>query len=533
MSFASSVPRYHHAIMAGVAILGVLCASRAPAQQNAVLAPVATVNDATFRSRWSGPQVDQSDALSLVPTSEGIRPVEDFATKLREGLHIGSMRFRPGLSVGWDYTDRNYEGQDTTSLENNQSFFVAPSMGVEFARDTGPWSLMARYGGGYTYYLNPDYSPNGTGSSRNPFFNTGAIGIGHSGMRHSAEFGGSASYGNGENIQANGDTTTFTGGATLSYSYMINEFVTAGAYARYDTQITRYEVDTETGSDLNTVRGGAYVDWLCTGKTTAGLKAEAGRMSSQITQNVLVAAPAPSPTPGPAPGASPAPAPTPTPAPTYAEVQQQSEVQTRQFGQLLAVSAHNLTAKILVVGGLGASYTADENIDNVDPKYTGVRPVYLFGVQFDPSEKTGMRFYTSFEGADVVPSYGLSLTWRPRINTALTLSAYQNQNFSITSTSQFQVNRGFVLGIQQILFSKLSVGVSGGWQQTEQVSLSADAQASDPTEYAFVSGSLSWRLNSWASWVTSVRASSGNQSDPVSLTSFPETTASVGLNLIF
>lgn len=529
MSTAHSAKRHRHAILAVCAALALLCSPQAAAQQGGVLAPVATVNDATFRSRWSGPQVDQSGALELVPTSEGIRPVEDFATKLREGLHIGSLRFRPGLAVGWDYTDRNYEGQDTTSLENNQSFFVAPSLGLEYARDTGPWSLAARYGGGYTYYLNPDYSPNGTGSSRNPFFNTLSLGIGHSGMRHSAEFGGSASYGNGENIQANGDTTTFTGGATISYSYLVNEFLTAGAYARYDTQLTRYEVDTQTGSDLTSVRGGAYLDWLCTGKTTVGLKAEAGRMSSQITQNVLVPAPTPTPAASPAPGASPTPAPT----PALVEVQQQSLVQTRQFGQLLVAGAHNLTAKMLVVGGLGASYTADENIDNVDPKYTGVRPVYLLGVQFDPSEKTALRAYTSFEGADVVPSYGLSLTWRPRLNTALTLSAYQNQNFSITAVSQFQVNRGFVLSLQQILFSKMTVGLSGGWQQTESVSLSSDAQASYTTEYAFAAASLAWRLNSWASWVATVRASTGNQAEQVDSLTFPETTASVGLNLLF
>lgn len=521
------LPRLGALCVFGFSVLCLCAVPAALAQQN-VFAPTITVNDATFRSRWAGPQVDETGALSLVPISEGVQPVQDFATKLREGLHVGSLRFRPGLAVGWDYSDRNYEGQVTTGAQNDQSFFIAPSLGLEYARDAGPWSVAGSYGGGYTYFLNPDYSANGSGSTRNPFNNTASIGISHSGLRHSAQFGARASYGNGENIQANGSTTTFAGGATLSYDYLINEFLTAGAYARYDTTLTRYEVDNQNGSDLTGMRAGAYIDWLCTGKTTAGLKLEAGRLTAQVIENA-----APTPTPAPASAAVPGASPTPTPTPTPIAVQPPNEIQARQFAQMLVVGAHNLTAKILVVGGLGASYTVDENITNVDSKYTGLRPVYMLGVQFDPSEKTSLRFYTSFEGSDVVPSYGFNFTWRPRVNTSLNLSAYQNQSFSITSVDQYQVNRGFVVGIEQILFSKLSLGISGGWQQTQNVTLDSGAQGADPNEYAFVSANLSWRLNSWASWVATLRGSTGNQSSPVNSLNFPETTASVGLNLLF
>lgn len=507
-------------------VVQLVAASWAGAQ--GVVAPVATVDDVIFRSRWVGQQVDRPDQIGMVPMDEGIRPVEDFATKLREGLHLGSLRFRPGLAAGWEYSDRNYAGQDTTSLENNQSFFVAPSLALAYARDTGPWSIAGRYAGAYTYFLNPDYTANGTGSGRNPFNNTLSLGLGHSGTRHSAELGGNASYGNGENIQAGGYTSTFAANAALSYSYLINEFLTTGAYARYDAQITRYEESTQDGSDLASVRAGAYLDWLATGKTTVGLKVEGGRLTSQIVDSSL---PVPAPTPEPVPGVTPSPTPAPTPEPVV--VQQENEVQARQFGQVLLAGAHNVTAKVLVVGGLGASYTVDENIIDVDSKYTGVRPVYLLGAQFDPSEKTTMRAYTSFQGADVVPSYGLNLTWRPRLNTSLTFSVYQNQNFSVTSVDQFQINRGFVLGIQQVMFSKLTIGLSGGWQQTEAVSLSTAVEAAEPYEYAFVAGSFTWTINSWASWVATVRASTGNQNEPVDSLSFPETTASIGLNLLF
>jgi hypothetical protein len=182
---------------------------------------------------------------------------------------------------------------------------------------------------------------------------------------------------------------------------------------------------------------------------------------------------------------------------------------------------------------LGASYTVDENVPDADAQYTGVRPVYLVGLQYDPSEKTTMRLYTSFQGFDVVPSYGLSITWRPRETTAFTLSAYQNQNFSITTVDQFQVNRGFVVGVQQTVFSRLAVGLSGGWQQTEGISLSSDIADSEAYDYAFVSGSLRYSLNSWSSIQATVMSSTGNRAEPNTSLTFPETTASVGLNLLF
>ncbi len=524
------VMRSYSPAASSLAVASILIVAVAPCSfaQQSVFTPVITVNDATFRSRWAGPQVDQTGAIALGSVGEGIRPVGDFATKLREGLHIGSLRFRPGLSFGWDYSDRNYGGQDTTGWENNQSFYIAPSLGLEYARSTGPWSLAARYGGSYTYFLNPDYSAYGTNNLRNPFNNAASLGISHAGTRHAAQFSSQASYGNGENIEAQGFTTTFAGSAAVSYDYLINEFLTAGAYGSYSVQLTRYEENTRDGSDLTSIRGGAYVDWLATGKTTAGVRVETGRLTSEIVEEV-VAQPAPTPVPVAVPGASPAPTPAPAPVP----VQPENEVQARQYAQVIVAGAHNLTAKVLVAGGLGASYTTDENISDVDTKYTGLRPVYLLGMTFDPSEKTSIRAYTSFQGADVVPSYGLSFTWRPSPNTSLTLSGYQTQNFSITSVDQFQVNRGFVLSLQQILFSKLTVGLSGGWQQTENVSLSSAVESSDPYEYAYTSASLSWKLNSWASWVASVRASTGNQAEPISPLSFPETTASVGFNLLF
>ena len=494
--------------------------------QGNVTAPVATVTDAVFRSRWVGPQVDRPELLGMVPTGEGIEPVQDIATKIREGLYLGSLRIRPGLGLGWDYSNRNSQG-DVTDPSDDQSFYIAPSLGLEYGRQRGPWSISARGGGGYVYYLNPNYSPNGTGSERNPFDATLSLGIGHSGLRHSAEVGGSASVGNGQNVQSGGDALQFRSNVTAAYSYLVNDYVTTGAYAAYDTLLTSYEDSDLDSAELSNLRGGAYIDWLTTGKTTFGIKAEAGRLTQTIQQLQTVVVEQPEPPPA-TPGVPPAPAP--EPVTVVREVETEA---ARQFVQVLGTGAHNLTAKVLIVGGLGASYTADENIPDADAQYTGVRPVYLVGLQYDPSEKTTMRLFTSFEGFDIVPSYGLSVTWRPRQTTAFTLSLYQNQNFSITTVDQFQVNRGFVAGVQQTIFSRIAVGISGGWQQTEGISLSSEVPDSDPYDYAFVSASVRYSINSWSSVQATVMSSTGNRAEPTTDLSFPETTASVGLNLLF
>jgi hypothetical protein len=490
--------------------------------QRSVNAPAATVTDAVFRSRWVGPQADRAPMLGMVPTSEGIEPVQDIATMIREGLYVGSLRIRPGLGVGWDYSDRNYSGQVTDSSDDS-SFYIAPSLGLEYGRLRGPWSISARGGAGYVYYLNPDYAANGTGMDRNPFDATAALNVGHTGLRHTAEIGGAAGYGNGQNVQAGGNSTQLNANANASYGYLVNEYVNAGAYASYNNLLTTYEDSDLEGSDIAQLRGGAFLEWLATGKTTFGVSAEAGRLTQTVKQQELVVVGQAPPVPG-----------DPTGQPVTLVAVRETEVEVaRQFLQVMGTASHSLTAKLLVDAGLGVGYTADENVPDENTQYTGFHPVYRASATFTPSEKTSMRAFVALEGEDIVPSYGFSMTWRPRPTTGFTLSIYQNQNFSITTSDQFQVNRGFVAGIDQTIFTRLSAGLSGGWQQTENVSLSSDQGNTDPYDYAFVSARLRWTLNSWAYWQATVMSSTGNRGNPTTTEDFPETTASVGLNLLF
>lgn len=474
-----------------VAVWG-MCAGTVMAQS--VSAPT-TVSEAVFRSQWVGPQADRFTPGMFAPTeSREIEPLTDWAAKLREGLSLRSLRINPGLGLGWEYSNRTSQGNVTTGGDDN-SPYVAPTLGLSFAREYGPWDLSLSYGGGWVYYVNPDYTTDQSGRQRNPLNQTVSMRLGHQGLRHEGSVRVNASYGTGENIQIGGTTTQFQFGTGGDYSYILNDFVTLGLFATYSGSVIRYGNNNQQGTDVTRFRFGGTADWLWTGKTTLGLKVEAG----QTTQMV----------------------------------QSSGDVNDgRQFVQMLVTSKHSLTAKLLINAGVGAGYVQDIGIRNVDTRYTGIRPVYQVSMSYIPSEKTFIRVYSNFEGTEIVPDYGLQVGWSPRPTTSLSASVYQDQNYSLNSSSQYQVNQGFIATIRQIFFSKITVGVSGGWQQTENVSLIEGAGGSSNFNYSFLSGNIRWDLNDWLYWQATVWSSTGNRRTGTS-SNYPETIASTGLNLIF
>jgi hypothetical protein len=455
-----------------------------------------TVTDAVFRARWVGPQAPATPSGPELPIEESLLLTPDLATKLREGLWKGPLRIRPGLGSGWSYSNRNWSGQSTTASDD-QSVYFAPSLGLEYEKEAGPWLVEARAGGGYVYFVNQNYNPSGTGGNRNPYHATVSLRLGHVGLRHEANVSGSASYGNGQNVLGGGDAVQFRSSLGFDYDYVITEFLSSGLYGEYKTLLTQFQQGGLSGSDLSELRGGAFLNSLWSGKTTLGFKAETGRLTQQIQQ----------------------------------QQGNDSGGDARQYVQLLATGKYNLTSKVVLSAGGGVGYTEDVNVTNAASGYSGLRPVYNASVDYSPSEKTSVGLYYQLEGFDIVPSYGCRLMWRPRQTTAISLSLYQNQNFSITTRNQFQVYRGFVAGVEQALFSRLFLGVSGGWQLTENISLSQDAATGQSYPYSFVSATLRYAINSWASWQASLYTTSGNRAQPNSTGTFPQSTANVGLNL--
>jgi len=457
-----------------------------------------TVTEAVFRSRWEGVQADRREPRSagglanLQPGDPNYGYLESAADSLLSGLRIGPVDVNVGLSAGWEYSSRDDGGPATTPSDDN-SWFLAPTIGLGYEREIGPWSVSANYAAGYRYYLNPEYTAAGTGEDRNPFNQTSSVSIGHLGARHQLTLIGSVSSGTGFDVLAGQNLIQTNLKALMDYRYTLTTYVDVGAQANYSFLISNEGEDLSGDGNFDTLDGGVWMEWLATGKSRLRWQLDAGQSSQALQSEERVA---------------------------------------RNFVQTLVTLAYTPTEKLSFDGGIGLAYLQDQGIQNGED--IGIQPRYLASAAYRPTEKTSLTASLSLLGADIRPNFRLEAGWQPRVNTGLSLAVYQDQGYSLTTTEQVQVSRGVIGTLSQRLFSKISLSFSGGWQQTENVNLSADAQDSTGADdaYTFVTASLLWQLNDWSSWSATWWSSGGNISNQGSRNS-PETRATVSFNLTF
>jgi len=469
------------------------------AQTNAIPLPT-TVSEAVFRSRWEGVQADSGQRrsaaamLGIAPEKGLLSPMRNVAESLREGLNLGPLDIHPGIGFGWEYSNLNSNEQPTSAGSDN-SFFVAPTILLQYARDIGPWSINAGYSAGLRYYLNKNYHAAGTGSERNPFSQTGNLSIGHIGTRHVMNVNASGSAGTGLNISTGQNQNQRNLGIEADYSYILTTYTNAGATASYTTSMT----NGGTGDDGTIARysGSLFADWLVTGKTRLSTTFSFGQNSQDL---------------------------------------QNSPDLSRQYVQTMVGIDYTLTEKIKLDAGLGASYVTNRGVPDQKQSYVGLRPAYHLGITYEATEKTSVRARLGFQDADIRPTFRLEARWQPRVNTGLVLAIYQTEGFSLDAASQVQVSRGIIGTVSQRLFSKIDLILSAGWEQTENLSLSntgaANAQNGTEWSYGFVSAGFVWSFNNWSSWSTQLWTSNGNNSPGQSQNAL-EHRATVSFNLTF
>ena len=82
----------------------------------------------------------------------------------------------------------------------------------------------------------------------------------------------------------------------------------------------------------------------------------------------------------------------------------------------------------------------------------------------------------------------------------------------------------------------MDVGLSGGWQQAENLSLSGNGTASQDSgttsSYGFATFSVQWNLSNWASWQNQLYFATGNN-NTTSAGDTPETRFTTSFNLMF
>jgi len=484
-------PHTHRPHPIAAALLCCLCCLSANAADQGVL----TVKEAEFRSRWAGPQEDRlstpqffepggglDDREGALPTDEEtgtatgiVNDVDRMAENLKRGLRFGPLDLSLGLATGWEYSSQNSRGADTDFADNN-SFFAAPTIGVVYDREIGVWRVAARFGAGYRYYFNQDYTAAGTGNQRNPLSLTGGFIIGYTTSRLSVELNAAASSGSGYDIVSGSNNWQTSASASLSIRYILTEQASIGAAGSVAYTNNSYaqaavgEIVQPASNNLNTSVS-AFADYLVTPKTNARLLVSAGQDLQSFDDGIS---------------------------------------EGRRYLDGMLQLTYQLAPKFSIDAGGGMGYVADQNIP--DPEFVGWRPVYTAGINYTPTEKTYLKANFGMQGADIRPNFSLVAGWNAREKTRLSLSLYQNQGFSTLSPDQYNITRGVLGTISQKLFKGVDVSLSGGYEQSEYVSLTGkrltDA-VEGPADYFLTSATVYWRIREWLGWQNTFMLSTG------------------------
>jgi hypothetical protein len=482
-------------IFLGVVIATALCASEAFSQTPP---PPATVTDAIFRSRWEGLQADQINTKSaeamagLRPGDPGYSYAEGFANSLLSGLKIGPLDIHPGLSLGWEYSTGGNSGT-TQANSADSSFFIAPTIGLNYEREIGPWSVSAAYGAGFRYYLNPNYTSAGTNNQRNPFTQSGQISVSHIGDRHKLTFRGTGYSGTGYDAVTGTNVVQTNLAAAMDYSYTLATYVDIGANGSYTLSNNQGAQSGSGNGNLGSYSAGAWTEWFATGKTRWRLELDTGQ-SSQTLQNA-----------------------------------QRSNI---NYVQTLVSVDYTMTEKLRMKLGLGAAYLTAPQTTN--SQYTGLRPRYTIEADYDPTEKTSLKASFGLLGTALQPDFRVEATWQPRVNTGFSIAVYQSQNFSLTTVNQVQITRGVIGSVSQRFFSKVVLELSGGYEQIDNLSLSNGVQAGNQQPFGFASANLTWNFSNWSYWQISLwRSGQSTTNNGGSSNNTPESRATVSFNLTF
>ncbi len=487
-SSRSDLRKYSVAVFASMAVFTL--SAQATAQT------VLTVRDAEYRSRWAGKQEDRlatpqyfapgggldedAEGQPIAPEDEAgpnfVQNMDRMAENVKRGLRFGPLDFQLGLMTGWEYSSQNSLG-DSNDFADNNSFFAAPTIGITYEREIGVWTVNARFGTGYRYYFNQDYTAAGTGAQRNPLALTGGIDIGYNTSRLSVNLSGSASSGSGYDITSGSNSWQSSASSALSLRYIITEEFSTGAAASItysntaDAQAAEGEPPQQDSYSTN-LGASVFADYLLTPKTNLRFTLSAGQDAQAFV------------------GAS---------------------TEGRLYYDALLTLTYQLAPKFSIDAGGGVGYVVDENI--TDGKYAGLRPVYTGAINYTPTEKTYFKASISMQGADIMPNYSLVAGWNAREKTRLSMSIYQNQGFSSLSPDQYNVTRGILGTVSQRLIKGIDLSLSAGYEQSLYVGLDgakdAPAAVEGPTEYWLTNASLYWRFREWIAWQNAFMVSSG------------------------
>jgi hypothetical protein len=475
---------------------------------------VPTIQQSQFRSQWVGEQVDQIPlGSSITPQNSlgavvGALQTPDEVQREVEASMAGveqksPFAFKPALGVGWMISNQGLTNapapgstNNSTSYRTGSSPFVAPSAAFLYDRSLGPWSVSAGYSVGYRYYVNPNFVANGTGATRNPFSQTALFKTILEMSRYIWNTLVTASEGNGYDLSTGSNNQQFNANANTEFKYLLSSQSAVAAKAGYNIQNTSQATNTPNNNvsgyyaqiaPIYDVSDKTHLSAIAsTGATYQSL----GQASSFGGTNVNA-----------------------------------STTSTIQYVQALAKVKYEVTAKLVVEGGLGVRQLWLDNSTNVAAtgasaaananQNLGLKPAWSAGLNYTPTAKTSVAFSTGEQATDIVPELNFILSWSPREKTSVSIGVSQTENYSNIAASQYLIQRGIVGTLNQTLFSNVSVMLSGGYTTqfyqniTGGQTPATGAAAQIPGSYYLATASVVWKIRDWVNLNNTVYYNSG------------------------
>jgi hypothetical protein len=476
-----------------------------------------SVQQDQFRSQWVGQQVDQTLHGTGLPSSGGLGylvgslQTQDQAEREAEAVLAGvntssPFVFHPALSLGWQAANQGSLSSVASSASaNNSSGFAAPSLMLGYNRDHGPWTLAAGYSAGYRYFLNQNYTGAGTGSAQNPFSQTALFKAALEMSRYSLDSVFSASSGSGFDVTSGSYNLQTSLAARVGSKYTLSSFSSLAADAGYSSQNASGSTATP-GNTTTSLFGDLIEIYELSQKTHLSFILGAGSDTQGLQQGTAVAGNA-------------------------ALTSAQSS--SRSYGQGLMKIKYDFSEKVVLDAGLGARYITSSIPNSQD---TGVSPSWLLGLGYTPTPKTTVTLSSGLQGADVVPSLNLLLSWNPRAKTQFSLGASQSEQFANALSGQYVVSRSLSATLTQTLFSPISLSFTGGYGTQQFLNLAPQSTPGQTTSqlpggYYYGSLTINWKIREWASLVNTLVYNTAQQQGGAGSTTGGQVLYTISLNL--